>query len=156
MSYIYLKCLSTGWGTYPCPAAWRTVHSDWPAGSLVSPHLPCWPGAAWPPSASSAPCWSCLSTGGCHLHAALRTCGARRGEMGEDHCHFLFSGRVFAAIKREALPFRHAGCSDLVDDDNLFGSIYGGGQGDPQVGRGALHYLHQQRARGLLHGLWIR
>lgn len=67
-------------GTYRCPAAWRTARSDWLAGSPVSPHQPCWRVAAWPPSASSAPYWSCLLTGGCHLHVVLRTCGERETE----------------------------------------------------------------------------
>lgn len=50
-------------------------------------------------------------------------------------------------------PFCHAGRLDLVDDDDLFAPVYCGGEADPQAGGGTLHYLHQQGARGLLHGL---
>lgn len=43
-------------------------------------------------------------------------------------------------------PFCHAGRLDLVDDDDLFAPVYGGGEADPQAGGGTLHYLHQQGA----------
>lgn len=43
-------------------------------------------------------------------------------------------------------PFCHAGRLDLVDDDDLFAPVYGGGEADPQAGGGTLHDLHQQGA----------
>lgn len=51
-------------------------------------------------------------------------------------------------------PFRHAGQLDLVDDDDLLAPVDRGGEADAQAGGGALHDLHQQGARGLLHSLW--
>lgn len=50
-------------------------------------------------------------------------------------------------------PFCHAGRLDLVNDDDLLAPVDRGGEADAQAGGGALHYLHQQGARGLLHSL---
>lgn len=61
--------------TYLCLAAWQEVCSDWPGESPVLQHRKCWRAAAWPPSASSAPCWCRLWTEGCRLRAALHTWG---------------------------------------------------------------------------------
>lgn len=68
-------------GTYLCPAAGQGVHSDWLGESPVSQRQQCWPAAVWPPSVSSAPCWSCLSTEWCRRHAALRTWDTGGGRM---------------------------------------------------------------------------
>lgn len=66
------------------------------------------------------------------------------------------TAKLWSIIKREALPFHHAGWLYLVNNDNLFAPVYRCGKADPQAGWGTFHNLHQQRAWGLLHCLWNR
>ena len=133
---------------YLCLVAWQEVGSDSLGESPVWQHLRCWREAAWPPSGGSAQCWSHLWTGGCPLHAALRTWQWDIGQTGP--------GEAWGTVqhRRLASPLHHARCLDLVNDNNLFAPVYCRGEADPQAGRGTLHYLHQQRAWGLLHRLW--